>query len=365
MVDYELCDHKPSGNVITTGPGAVNFRLMADVQDAAVCQGSELAIMLALARHVRDGGNTCFPSIETLGHLAGGMGRRGVQKVLERLEGQGLIVRRETDRGRAQSSVYVLNVKLIEARAEDGRVARAARKSRTAGHLSDAERANADSPFDKERANTSSPICDEGANAGSPIERGKGERAFHKGRTLVPERANQRSPEHSNEHRTEHLESPLSEMCGPGRDGDCPQEFQLASPDTEPDPVVRAVELWNDLATRQHVSRVQKITQKRRKAIAARLGDLAGIDGWKIYLGKIEADDWLCGRKPGKDWPTDLDFILREDQMVRIMERDTRNGKHQHQAGVVPSSWGQSLTGFAGAAMRRRIAREQGHEGEV
>lgn len=87
-----------------------NGSLMADVQDACLCIGTDQSVMLSLARHA-DGHGICYPGRAKIARHAG-TGERNVGKILKRLEGSGLIKRGAR---RPNGTVCIqINVHLIE-----------------------------------------------------------------------------------------------------------------------------------------------------------------------------------------------------------------------------------------------------------
>jgi len=80
-----------------------------------------------------------------------------------------------------------------------------------------------------------------------------------------------------------------------------------------------AIRLWNELADRIGLARVQKITAERRKRLAACLQDAGGLPGWRAALCKIEASPFLRGEND-RGWRADFDFIVRERSFTRLME---------------------------------------------
>lgn len=75
----------------------MSVRLMANVFELDVA-ASEKLVLLAMADHARDDGTGCYPAIETLARKTS-QSRRGVQKIMRRLEDAGLIVPSRVSRG--------------------------------------------------------------------------------------------------------------------------------------------------------------------------------------------------------------------------------------------------------------------------
>lgn len=79
-----------------------------------------------------------------------------------------------------------------------------------------------------------------------------------------------------------------------------------------------AVAEWNSLASEIGLPTVQKITEARRKKLAARLRDCGGIEGWRVAMGKIRGSPFCRGEL--KEWKADFDFVLQESSFVKLME---------------------------------------------
>lgn len=77
--------------------------------------------------------------------------------------------------------------------------------------------------------------------------------------------------------------------------------------------------LFNELAVNIGLPVAQKITKARKSKMSLRLKDVGGIDGWKVVLGKIENSPFLRGENKS-GWKADIDFILQESSIVKIME---------------------------------------------
>jgi uncharacterized protein YdaU (DUF1376 family) len=98
-----------------------------------------------------------------------------------------------------------------------------------------------------------------------------------------------------------------------------PEETERGAP-----PLDAAVTIWNDAADRVGWPKVQRITDARRKALAARLADCGGIDGWTSAVAKAESSSFLTGRtgRTGEhaNWRCDIDFVLRLEKFTKLME---------------------------------------------
>ena len=73
------------------------------------------------------------------------------------------------------------------------------------------------------------------------------------------------------------------------------------------------------MAARCGLSVVQKLTDARKKHLAARLRDCGGLEGWSAALAKVEGSGFLLGRSGG-NWKADFDFLLGETKFTKVME---------------------------------------------
>jgi len=80
-----------------------------------------------------------------------------------------------------------------------------------------------------------------------------------------------------------------------------------------------AKDLWNQMAERAGLAKVQRLTETRRKALAARLKECDGLEGWKDALAKVEASPFLTGEND-RNWKADFDFVVRSAKFTKIME---------------------------------------------
>lgn len=91
-------------------------------------------------------------------------------------------------------------------------------------------------------------------------------------------------------------------------------------------PFERIVELYHEHLPM--LPRVVALTDKRRKAIAARWADgmpLIGI--WESYFVAVSESDFLCGRTPRSSWRADIDFLTKPDTPVKVEEGKYANSK--------------------------------------
>jgi hypothetical protein len=93
-----------------------------------------------------------------------------------------------------------------------------------------------------------------------------------------------------------------------------------------------AVQMWNDLASRLSLPRVQKLTRARESALRKRLVDCGGLEGWQAALENIEANAWMHGGNK-RGWKADFDFLVQEKSFTRLME-----GSYDHSPDQKPGN---------------------------
>jgi hypothetical protein len=92
-----------------------------------------------------------------------------------------------------------------------------------------------------------------------------------------------------------------------------------------------AVSMWNDLASKHGLAKVQAVTARRKSALAARLKECGGLEGWGVALEKVEQSPFLLGQKT--DFRADFDFVLQQKSFTKLME-----GAYAGGAGPAPRS---------------------------
>lgn len=94
----------------------------------------------------------------------------------------------------------------------------------------------------------------------------------------------------------------------------------------------RLLDLWN--ATVQVLPKVQAFTRDRLRKATARWKEKPSEPVWVGVFGRMDASDFLTGRKPGKDhpdWRADIDFALKPGVADKVLE-----GKYDNARGAVP-----------------------------
>lgn len=83
--------------------------------------------------------------------------------------------------------------------------------------------------------------------------------------------------------------------------------------------VAKGFEIFNEVASRVGWPQVQRMDDKRRKAMAHRLRECGGIDGFSMALAKCEGSDFLTG-KSGKWTGFSIDWLLKPANFTKVME---------------------------------------------
>jgi len=71
------------------------------------------------------------------------------------------------------------------------------------------------------------------------------------------------------------------------------------------------------------LSTVQILSDKRKSAIGSiwKMDERhRDMEFWRWYFQKIEASDFLTGRKKQGDWKADFDFTINKNKLIRIVE---------------------------------------------
>lgn len=83
------------------------------------------------------------------------------------------------------------------------------------------------------------------------------------------------------------------------------------------------VTLFNNTCT--SLSKIQRLTEKRKKAIKTRLKTFT-IDDYKKAFQMVEESDFLSGRSGG-DWKASFDWLLNEANLIKVLEGNYKNNK--------------------------------------
>lgn len=98
-------------------------------------------------------------------------------------------------------------------------------------------------------------------------------------------------------------------------------------------PLPAEAEEWNAMAAECGLSKIQIMTDARKRALRKRLAECGGIEGWRAAMAKIRGSPFLLGTG-GKSWRADFDFVLQAKSFTKLMEGaydppSNRGGKAQ------------------------------------
>lgn len=109
---------------------------------------------------------------------------------------------------------------------------------------------------------------------------------------------------------------------------------------------------YNAAAKRCDWPVARTLTPPRKAALAARLRECGGLDGWREALGRAERSDFLCGRVPRDgphaNWTFDLDCLLQQKTFTRLME-----GRYDNRTGPPANDKPEWLRALGEVAQRR------------
>jgi hypothetical protein len=109
--------------------------------------------------------------------------------------------------------------------------------------------------------------------------------------------------------------------------------------------VEKAVERWNEVLAPRGLPAVKKLTDVRRRKLAARLRSDGGLPNWEAALWKVAENPFLLGQNE-RGWRADFDFLLQEKSFTKLME-----GGYDRRPGV------NGRAGFAGVATDDQLQR--------
>lgn len=107
--------------------------------------------------------------------------------------------------------------------------------------------------------------------------------------------------------------------------------------DRQTDTLSLALDDWNEFAKANGLSQATKLTKTRKAAMAARLKENGGREGWKAALARIGKSEFLLGKSGRGDWRANLDWLLQASSFQKLIEGayDGKGGKGK--AGVFVS----------------------------
>lgn len=79
-----------------------------------------------------------------------------------------------------------------------------------------------------------------------------------------------------------------------------------------------AVAIWNEIASRADLPRCLGLSDKRAKAIGARLAD-HGLDGWRKAVEAVERSRFCCGENDRR-WKASVDYVASPAGFLKLIE---------------------------------------------
>lgn len=87
----------------------------------------------------------------------------------------------------------------------------------------------------------------------------------------------------------------------------------------EPSTVEKAVNRFNDMADQFGLSKVQKLSDTRKRALKARLKDVGGYEEFEKVLFRAAKSKFLMG-KANSDWKLTFDWLVKPANFLKITE---------------------------------------------
>lgn len=97
------------------------------------------------------------------------------------------------------------------------------------------------------------------------------------------------------------------------------------------DEISEAVKSYNAAARQSGWPQVKVLSKARRSAIAARLRDCGGLEGWAVALAKAQSSNHCCGQND-RGWVASFDFMTRQSSFNKLME-----GNYDNRPGSSPN----------------------------
>ena len=98
-----------------------------------------------------------------------------------------------------------------------------------------------------------------------------------------------------------------------------PQEMKPVLRMTAKDLAAHAAKMWNEMAERAELPKVQRLTDARVKKVFLRIKEVGGMTGWRTALHKVESSGFLTGHND-RGWRANFDFMLQQSSFTKLME---------------------------------------------
>ena len=86
-----------------------------------------------------------------------------------------------------------------------------------------------------------------------------------------------------------------------------------------------AIDIFNCMAKEARIPTVQRLTDKRRRALRQRLAECGGLEGWKAACERVRSSRFLTGDND-RGWRANIDFLLRQSSFTSLMEGAYQSG---------------------------------------
>lgn len=172
------------------------------------------------------------------------------------------------------------------------------------------------------------------------------------------EARNAKRDEQRNEQRDVNVtESHRRDLEGKGREEESKEGKDPLTPKPDFDEALKA---WNLLASEKNLSKVQRLTEPRKRSLAARLAECGGLEGWQSAIAKVRGSPFLTGDND-RNWRADFDFLLQQKSFTKLME-----GGYDGQARTSqkPNSIHHSIDVVSGAIQAQLDAALEAERGE-
>lgn len=114
-----------------------------------------------------------------------------------------------------------------------------------------------------------------------------------------------------------------AEADADAEEGREPSAPSAARPASSPEAVHQVFTEWNKL---EGFSKVERISDNRKRMLAARLRDSFFTQNWIVALGKLQASSF-CRGENNRGWVANIEWFLKPDSCVKLIEGNFDNKK--------------------------------------
>lgn len=76
--------------------------------------------------------------------------------------------------------------------------------------------------------------------------------------------------------------------------------------------------------------KVKSISDSRKRAIKSAYNDIIKFGGFDAFFQKVNASDFLCGRKKDSLWKCSFDWVIKKQNVIKIIEGNYDNPTSQY-----------------------------------